>query len=31
MGILENTCIISVIDADSLFNKFNDEDIENLY
>jgi len=28
---ISNDCIINVIDADSLFNKFNDDDIENLY
>lgn len=28
---IPNTFIVSVMDADDLFNKFNDEDIENLY
>jgi hypothetical protein len=28
---ISNDCIISVINASDLFNKFNDDDIENLY
>lgn len=28
---IPNTCIVSVINASDLFNKFNDDDIENLY
>lgn len=28
---VSNNCIISIIEADDLFNKFDDEDIENLY
>jgi hypothetical protein len=28
---ISNNCIVDTIDADDLFNKFNDDDIENLY
>lgn len=28
---IPNTCIVNVINASDLFNKFNDDDIENLY
>jgi hypothetical protein len=28
---ISNDCVVSVMNASDLFNKFNDDDIENLY